>query len=236
MSTFLDSVNRVLRNNTVISDDDDDITAFTDVQHRASLLLAKQAIQSTITELTADSLIPVEETDGTVMYIADQRVYSLPADFVKFTGENPFLLEIDGSGVSENQWVSLYPGGEERLKREILDYKSQSGTPRYFYQANGSTKQIGFYQVPGADDDGQVLSFRYEKSIYPINEADSMPFHTDQEDHAFADMASRYFQFLFTKQPIDGLESDIVYSRAKSSLVNLMNQHYQSTDYGYNYR
>lgn len=235
MSTFLDTVNRVLRNNTVISDDDDNVAAFTDVQHRASLLLAQQAIQSTITELSSDKLIPVEETDGTVTYITDQRVYSLPSDFVRFVGENPFLLEVDGSGISENQWVSLYPGGEDRLKREILDYKSQSGTPRYFYPANGSTKQIGFYQVPGADDAGQILSFCYEKSVYPINEADLMPFHTDQENHAFADMASRYFQFLFTRQPTDGLETDIVYSRAKSSLINLMQQHYQSTDYGYNY-
>ena len=81
MSTFLDMVNRVLRNNTILAGDDDDLTSFAETQHRATMLLAQQAIQSTLTELSADKLLPVEYTDGTITYVADQRLYNLPPDF-----------------------------------------------------------------------------------------------------------------------------------------------------------
>jgi len=43
MSSFLDVVNRVLRINTVIGADDDNLTTFDDTQHVATLQIAKIA-------------------------------------------------------------------------------------------------------------------------------------------------------------------------------------------------
>lgn len=236
MSTFLDCVNRVLRINTVIGADDDDLVNFDDTQHVATLQIAKIAIQSTLTELVSDRIIPYEEADGTITVTNGTRTYSLPSDFIRFKGEKPFLLKLDGSGNSENIVVNEYPGGEERLRRQILDYREQSGEPMYFYSINGATKKIGLYQVPNASVDGVSYRFPYEKSVYVSLATDTMPFTTDQEMHAFADMAARRFQFLFTSQPIEGLEQDSVYRAGKTNLMNLLRQTNPTTKYGFTYR
>lgn len=234
MSTFLDAVNRVLRINTIISGDDDDITTFTDIQHRATLNLAQIAIQSTLIELISDRLIPYEETDGIITYVTDQRVYALPADFVRMKGDNPFLLKLDG-GVSANTTVNLYKGGEEQLRRDILDYRTQSGNPMYFYFIDGTTKQIGFFHVPDSTMSGIELRFPYQKDVAITSEADALPFHTVSEENMFIDMCARHFQFLFTSQPTEGLEGDAVYKRAKSSLMQLITPVNPNKKYGYRY-
>lgn len=234
--TFLDVVNRVLRITTVIGADDDNLTSFDDTQHVATLQIAKIAIQSTLTELTSDRIIPAEEADGTITAVEGTRVYSLPSDFIRFKGEKPFLLKLDASNKSANTTVTFYPGGEERLRRDILDYREQPGESRWFYEIQSITKQIGLYQVPDSSIDGISYRFPYEKSVYVTVAADTMPFTTDQESDAFADMAARRFQFLFTSQPIEGLEFDSVYNAGKVNLINLLRKTNPITAYGYNYR
>lgn len=236
MATFIDTVNRVFRINSVIGGDDDDITTFSDAQHVATLQLAKIAIQSTLTELVTDRLIPYEEADGTITLVTDQRVYALPSDFIRFKGERPFLLKLDGSNNSDNITVIKYPGGEEQLRRSILDYREQSGEPHWWYEIESTTKQIGLYQVPDSSVNGVSYRFPYEKSVYVTLSVDTMPFHNEQEADAFADMAARRFQFLFTKQPIEGLERDSVYAAGKTNLINLMRQTNPTRKYGYSYR
>lgn len=236
MSTFLECVNRVLRQNAVITGDDDDITSFADLQHRASVQLCQIAIQSTVTELSSDQLLPVEEADDTLTMETGIRTYDLAADFIRFVGEKPFLLKVDASGDSLNQWMSMYPGGEAQLKRDILDYREQPGSPNYFYNLSAATKSIGVFQVPDSTYDGVKYRYTYEKSIYPTVAASVMPFQTVQEFHTFTDMASRRFQFMFTKQPMDNLEQDIIYKGAKTSLIGLMRQTKATTSYGWDYR
>lgn len=235
MATFLDGVNRVLRNNTIIAHDDDDLSAFTDVQHKSSSWLARQSIQDTITELIANKALPLEEATATITLSASTRVYNLASDFVRFTGEKPFFLELDASGNSANRTVNPYPGGRDRLRREVLDYKTQEGTPNWFYHPVTSTKQVAFYHVPDSNYDSVDLEYEYEKYVYPTVEADTLPFVNDQESHAFLSMASRRFQFLFAKIPIDDLEKDAVYKSAKASLLNLVQDKYPNSSYGFDY-
>lgn len=235
MSSFLDVVNRVLRINTVIGADDDDLTSFDDTQHVATLQIAKIAIQSTLTELTSDQIIPYEEADGTIDLVTDTRVYALPSDFIRFKGEKPFLLKLDSNNDSENITVNEYPGGEERLRRTVLDYREQSGEPIWFYLINSSAKQIGMYHVPDSSVNGVTYRFPYEKSVYVTLAADTMPFTTEQESDAFTDMAARRFQFMFTSQPIEGLEFDTVYNAGKANLNNLLRRTNPTRAYGYTY-
>jgi len=236
MSAYLDVVNRVLRIATVIGADDDNLTSFDDTQHIATLQIAKIAVQSTLTELVSDRIIPYEEADGTITVSSGTRAYALPADFIRFKGEKPFLLKLDGSNNSENITVNLYPGGEEQLRRQVLDYREQPGESRWFYLIQSSTKQIGLYQVPDSSIDGVSYRFPYEKSVYVTLATDTMPFTTDQESDAFSDMAARRFQFLFTSQPIEGLEFDSVYNAGKVNLINLMRRTNPTTAYGYSYQ
>ena len=235
MSTFLDVVNRVLRINTVIGADDDDLTTFDDTQHVATLQIAKIAIQSTLTELTSDRIIPYEEADGTITALTGVRLYSLPADFIRFKGEKPFLLKLDSNSESDNITVNEYPGGEEKLRRQVLDYRIQPGESRWFYQIMSSIKQIGLYQVPDSSINNVVYRFPYEKSVYVSVAADTMPFTTQQESDAFSDMAARRFQFMFTSQPIEGLERDSVYAIGKTNLMNLLRRTNPIGAYGYTY-
>lgn len=234
MSSFLDSVNRILRLNTIIGADDEDITSFDDTQHVATIQLAKAAVQSTLTELSADRILPFEEADGTITVVDGTRIYALPSDFVRFKGEKPFLLKLDADSNSENIVVTQYPGGEEALRRQVLDYREQQGDPHWFYQIMSTTKQIGLYQVPDISD--IVYRFPYEKSVYVTLAVDEMPFSTQQEADAFADMAARRFQFIFTSQPIEGLERDSVYAVSKSNLMNLLRVTNPTQSYGYSYQ
>lgn len=235
MTTFVEGVNRVLRENTILAGDDDDITSFSDVQHKATLMLAKIAIQNTLTGLVGDHLIPYEEADGTITYVSGTRVYSLAGDFVRFVGQKPFLLELDGSSNSANITVGMYPGGEDKLSRDVLDYRSQSGSPIYFYEVKGTTKQIGLYQVPDDSKNGVVARYRYEKSVYVTAEGDTLPFHTTQEDHAFLAMASRYFRYLNANEPIGNIDDDPVFKANKTSLMHLMAVRRPNNRYGYDY-
>lgn len=235
MSTFVDIVNRVFRINSIIGADDDDIANFSDTQHVASIQLAKIAIQGTLTELVSDRLIPAEEADGTITLVDGTRTYALPSDFIRFKGEKPFLLKLDASGNSENITVNEYPGGEEKLRRTVLDYREQSGEPIWWYPIQSSTKTIGLYHVPDSSVDGLDYRFPYEKSVYVADYNDTMPFSNDQENHAFAEMAARRFLFLFTKQPVEGLEQDSVYKMGKVNLSNLLRQTNPTNGYGYSY-
>lgn len=237
MTTFLQGVNRVLRANTILSGDDADITSFTTTQHKAHTQLAQIAIQDTLTDLVADSIIPYEVTDGNITYVTSQRIYTLPADFIRFADEAPFLLELDGSNNSANVYVMLYPGGEEALSHKILDYRSQTGNPTYFYEVKTTTKQIGLFQVPDSSKNGTVTRFRYQKSVYVTSEADTLPFHTTQEAYTFLMMAARLF-LLLDAGPIPlgfDLDQDPLYKKSKASLMNLIRIRKPSTSYGHVY-
>lgn len=236
MTDFISGVNRVLRVNTILSADDDDITSFTNTQHQASIKLAEIAIQQTLTSVVSDRLIPYEYTDGTITYVVGQRLYNLPSDFVRMADDPPFLVELDSSSNATGIFVQKYPGGENRLKHAILNYRSQSGTPRFFYYANGTTKQIGLFQVPDATVNGTVARFSYEKDVFVTSESDTLPFRTTQAAYAFLDMASRRFQFLFVNKTVSGIEQDSVYKDAKVALLNLLRYDNPSRRYGHIYR
>jgi len=234
MTSFVDSVSRILRVNGVIQGDDDSITSFADTQHKETLNLAKIAIQSTLTYLVAEKIIPYEEAEGEIVTVSGTRVYSLPTDFIRFAGKNPFLLELSGTGgTSNNRTVSMYPGGENKLKREVLDYKDQSGTPNWFYFVDATTKKIGMYQVP---DSAVYYGFQYEKDVFVTSESDTLPFHNTQEDFAFLDMASQYFFYLYGKQPIQNIFDDPIFKMANTSLIHLMKGSYPAMKYGRSYR
>lgn len=237
--TFLEGVNRLLRIATVISGDDDDLSGFSSTQHRAALNLAKISIQSTLNELVANRLIPYEETDGNIVYVADQRVYDLPSDFMRFK-HGAFLLELDSNDESANKFVGEYPGGEERLSRDILDYRSQVGNPIWFYIARATSKKIGLYPVPDSAHDGTKVRFPYERGVTVVSEGDNLPFTDDLQAQAFIDMAQRRFELMYSRRDTDpdllaSLQEDPIYTSARSSLLELMRYTAPQNQYGYRY-
>ena len=213
--TFLDAVNRVLRTATLIRGDDDNVTTFSDTAHSANINLARIAIQDELTEITSDSMIDLEFAQGTITTSNGARLYDLPSDFIRFAWD-AFFYES-----SSNNIIPEYPGGQRRLRREIYNYKTQTGSPNWWYWEPSSKKKVGFYQVPNGS---YSYTYDYQRSVYVTVEADEMPFHNQEEADTFCHMAGRRFKFLFERaENVQmSLMSDAIYTNSKTRLYNLM--------------
>ena len=226
---FLGTVNRVLVNNTIIKGDDDLILAFSDAQHEAMIRFARNAITSELNNLAAFFTFPVEKVPGTIITVAGQRQYDLPSDFVKFWGSNPYLsLEGDPS-----QRCYEWRGGEENLRQQQYRYDIDQGFEQWwYYEDSTAVKRLNFYQVPDAI---RTWNFVYEKEVGVSVAADVMPFQTEQEAEAFADMCARRFKFMIGENDVANLEMDAEYTFARSTLFNLVGAKNRRAKYGRKY-
>ena len=82
--TFLECVNRILRENNHIRGDTDPIASFDETQHNAVTNLAILAVQGELTDLVSDRLIPYERTSGTITLTTNLRYYDLASNFIRF--------------------------------------------------------------------------------------------------------------------------------------------------------
>lgn len=211
---FLDGVNRLLRSSGILRGDDDDLTTFSDLQHNAALNLAIVAIQSELADLVADRMIPYEKTADSITTVSGTRTYTLAADFVRFYGQSPFLYD-----ATNNSIICEYPGGVDRLRRTILDYKTQSSRPAYWYWEDSTSKKIGLYPVP---NEAVQWDYDYEKDLVLSASTDSLPFYSDTEGRAFIDMTLTRFKMMLTRAPMSGLTNDPDRASARARLANLL--------------
>lgn len=230
MATFIDGVNRLLRINRIIFGDDDNITTFSDTQHAADISLAQIAIQSELTDLIADKLLPYEKTNTTISLTTGTRAYTLASDFIRFFGSKPSFYDS-----TANVRIYEYPGGEDVLMNVDYQYKTNQGAPVTWYWERTTTKQVAFYNVPDSTYNSRSLSYEYEKSVMVTNSTDTLPFHNNEEYFSFIDMASRRFQFVRTNKPTGLLDSDGTYVSAKSRLYELIRGTNKNNWYGKRY-
>jgi len=230
MATFIDGVNRLLRINRIIKGDDDAITAFTDTQHSADINLAQIAIQSELSSLASERLFPYEKTSSTITLLTSTRTYSLASDFVRFYGDNPSFYDS-----TNNIRYYEYPGGENSLKDQIYDYKTNESSPIAWYWENTTSKKVSFFAVPDASYNNRSLSYDYEKDISVTNSTDTLPFHSTIESNAFIECAARRFKFLTEGTELGSMEQDPTYANAKTTLLRLIRPTNPPNRYGYHY-
>ena len=213
--------------------DDDDITSFSSTQHAATISLARQAVQHVVNDLISDSFLFPEDAQGHISASASTRTYNLASDFVRFQGTDPFFQHLTGviGTAADGQFLIEYPGGENRLKKDIPAYTTQTGTPVWYYFT--ADQQVGLYPIP---DSSSVYRYDYEKDVMPESESDRLPVHSKQMSYSFVDMAARLFGLLFTRQPIDLIEQDVIYKRAKAALFALNRKADPINKYGFRYR
>lgn len=226
---FLQAVNRVLRTNAIIKGDDDQVQTFSDTQHAASLNLAIIAIQDELNDLVSDRLISYERAQASLSLSAGTRTYALASNFVRFYATPMFL------DVNANRDVFEYPGGEPRLRLEIFDYKTQPGTPNWWYWHDATTKQVAFYQVP---ETSYTYDYEYEKDVSVTASTDTLPFHTESEAQAFCSMAARRFKALLEELP-DAMAfvlRDPTWITAKARLTALIRPTNPCASYSVGYR
>ena len=229
---FLGAVNRVLTNAFILKGDDDLLTNFNDNQHEATLRVAKNAIQTELNSFMSFYSADYEraQTLGSITTVAGTRVYSLPADFVRFWGDHPYLV----NDTDDADRLYEYRGGEDRLRRHHHDYKTNEGKETSWYWSQNTSKEIGLFQVP---DDARTYDFEYEKDVSVSNSTDTIPFASEAESEAFADMASRRFVYMVEQErDLANLENDGQYQVAQGTLMNFLRHRNPPKSYGKSYR
>lgn len=233
--TLLEAVTRILRQNAILRGDTDAPTSFSDTNHNASMQLAIMAVQDELIGLTAERLVPYEKTSATITLVSGTRTYSLATDFVNFYGY-PHFLYSEG-----NRVLPEWPGGQEKLQLEDFQYSTRTGTPNWWYWEPTTSKKVGFYYIPDSSYDGKTLTYHYERSVMVSVAADTMPFHNNEENYTFSQMAGRRFKFMYedvdNKADIQSiLENDVSYRTAKGTLIRLIRGTNPSRHYLHSFR
>ena len=237
MTNFVDTVNDVMVIEGIIAGDDDVITSFDSTQHVASIRLAKKAVQQELAMLIADQLIPYEKTSATLTVSA--RTADLASDFMRFQDEAPWLVETDVAGTSQGAFIPEYPGGEEKLRKQDLNYRENTGKPSFWYWVGGSTKALGFYTVPSTT---HYYRYYYEKELSVTDESDTVPLVSTTEVSTFIEMCARRFKYLKASPPLreqlfpGGLAKDSVIKEARVALGQLLRYKPPRNHYGRNFR
>jgi hypothetical protein len=238
MMTFLEAVNRVLRQEAILMGDDDDLTSFSDTQHAATSTLAQIAIQSQIADLVSDGYLPYEEKTG-VVTATTARTYDLASDFQTFI--ELFFDELDDADEAIGTRITKYPGGEKQLRAEFPYYRENTGTPTHFYSTGGTTKSIGLWPVPDSTYSGTELRYYYEADVNVSVETDTVPLTTTTEAQVFVRMCARHFKYLRLTPEVreglfpQGISNDPVILQARSTLLGLINPEPPSRHYGKRY-
>lgn len=233
--TFLECVTRILRLNAILRGDTDAPSSFSDTNHNASMQLAIVAVQNELVNLTANRLIPYEKTSDTISLVTGTRTYSLNTNFINFYGFPHFYDSTD------NRIIPEYPGGQENLQLADFQYLTKRGTPTWWYWEPTTSKKVGFYMVPDSSMNGRSLTYHYEKSVMVSSASDTMPFHNDEENFMFSQMAGRRFKFMFEDTENKGdiqniLDNDVSYKSAMGTLVRLIRGTNLPTSYRHTFR
>lgn len=224
---FIDGVNRLLRINSIIKGDDDNITTFSDTQHSAFIELAQIAIQDELNDLVSDNLIPYEKNTDTITLVTGTRTYALNTAFVRFYGTSPSFYDS-----TNNQRIYELRGGEDGLKDTDYEYKTTQGSPLYWYWDDTTSNSVAFYSVPDSSYNGISLSYDYEESISLSLSTDTMPFNKNEEYQSFISMASQRFKYLVGEKDQGLLHMDATWNNAKTRLMHFLRPTNPSKYYG----
>jgi hypothetical protein len=217
--TFLSAVNRILQLNGLIRGDTDTLTSFSDSTHNSSSAIAQIAVQDEIGELTSRGLLPYQHKESqTLTLVTATNKYTFPADFVQMYGDPPFFYDS-----VQNTQIFEYPGGEEKLRNDILTYRTDAGNPIWFYfNAGANQQQVSFYPVTNAATNGKVLTYDYTASVNVSASSDTIPLYTTDQQYAFTDMAARRFKFIYEGKIDVPVDTDSVYRESRSRLFGLL--------------
>ena len=235
---FVTGVARILRLEGIIRGDDDapsGATGFSDTQHSARIQVAKLAIQSELTHLTAIEMLPYEAASATITTTSGIRTYNLESDFINYD-DKPHFVQEDGSGNATTTILTPYSGGETQLRLDFPQYREQTGEPTHFYEGTGTARNVGLYHVPATT--GDVYRYYYQASVRVTIETDTLPFVREEEAETFIEVAARRFKYMdSTAQVRDGLfpgglVRDPVIQESRSILMNLIRNIKPPNKYG----
>ncbi|KKM06736.1 hypothetical protein LCGC14_1740990 [marine sediment metagenome] len=170
--TFLQAVNRGLKRVKAIEGDAGDLTTFTDSarQHEIDVLI--QVWNEALHALYGLGAFQGELKVGTINLVTDQKEYDVPTDFETMAGKT----RRDRVMISATKGARLveYPGGYERMYRDQTEPSDLTGYPTRWV-INKTNNKFSFDNTPTSTDDGETLTFLYEKRISLTVVGDTFP-------------------------------------------------------------
>lgn len=179
--TFLQLVNKTLREAREISGDQSELTSFEDSARSARIDIARQAWLEVVQEVFDLVPVPMPQATKTATVTLVEgtssndwgREYQLPGDLV--TIRWPLINEDKGYTIEE------YPGGFEGMRKDQLQPRQFTGRPLF-----GCIEPVrGYLRVetdPTSDDAGIAYQLYYNRYIKPYHSFDTMPFADNVAD------------------------------------------------------
>lgn len=174
-TTLLQAVNKGLRRGRLIQGADGELTSLVNSQYQNDVTLMVNAWNDVVRymyNLGDDrNPLPEEASEGSVTFVAGQREYATPTDFVGIAND-VMVQQTDG------YYITRLEGGYRALFETQLQPSTYEGRPT-MWVINPVTSAFYFDYIPTADDAGDVYVFLYNKTLEFDSAADTFPF-TDE--------------------------------------------------------
>jgi hypothetical protein len=112
--------------------------------------------------------LPFDTAEGTITMVTDTREYAVAADFERMA-EDRMMQRTDG------YFLDPYPGGYKAMWRQQFIPTSYTGRATY-WAFNPTDETIRLDRIPTSEENGDVYTYLYEKTLYYSLAADVFPF------------------------------------------------------------
>ena len=170
--TFLQAMNETLKQVGIIQGDAGELTTFTDSARQTDIDIMIQSWNLAVSELYKFKALPKEIASGTITLVTGTREYDLASDFEGFIeSEQRSTLTDETNGYR----IYHYPGGFAQMVYEQLQPSNYEGQPVY-YVINPTNGKIRLDTAPTAEENGNIYTYYYTKSIGLSLVTDTFPF------------------------------------------------------------
>lgn len=170
MATLLDGVNKVLRRVGEITSVSPDLTSLTDSARQRQIDLAVQLWQDVMEYVQGWADLPGDIGEGSITLVTGTREYAVASDFQGFVGDDKGVAWL----INTDYRLSPYPGGYKQMYADQIDpslYTGQAGS----WALNPVTQQIRLDRTPTVNENGDVLTYLYDKVITLSAATDNFP-------------------------------------------------------------
>ena len=168
--TFLQAMNTSLKQAGEINSD---LSSFTDSGIQRAIDVMIQSWNDAIDHLFSLGVFRGEQASSSFTLVTGTTEYSIASDGIDVSS-NP----VDETN---NNVLTPYPGGFDRLRQDKPDLSDYSGRPRHWTR-NPVNDKIVIDTTPTSDENGDVYTYLYTKRINLSATTDSFPFTDDVVD------------------------------------------------------
>lgn len=170
--TFLTATNDVLKRAGIIAGSSGELSSFTDTSRQRHIDKVIQIWNEVVHELYSLGVFQGEVATGTITLATSTREYALPSDFEQMSGDTYRTRKLVNT---DNYTMHEYPGGYVAMFADQPDPSDFTGRPQ-FWAINEANDTIRVDSTPTSDENGDVYSFLYDKTITLSTTTDTFPF------------------------------------------------------------